>query len=51
MAKNAVRDPEGLEKYKTKVKKVKEKQVDQGRNGSFLKFCQSFEDDHLEGKF
>lgn len=47
MAKNAVKDPEGLEKYKAKIVKAFEKGSHQTgkRNSGFLKFCQDFHQD------
>ena len=46
MAKNAVKDPEGLEKYKQKIEKAKSRQskIQTGeRSNGFLKFCEKLD--------
>lgn len=48
MAKNAIQDPEGLEKYKAKMVKAVERvegQTAKQRCTGFLKFCQDFQDE------
>ena len=47
MAKNAIRDPAGLESYKKEVRKAKKNNApDRIRTSGFLKFCEKFVDDN-----